>query len=115
VDFVAFNNGDDFINSVGQVVAASGTITGTASVNDLNPGTPSQAETTGVTLAGPLTADASNAGRYTLPLTVGGAATPTNLVVYFASAGLAVIVDVDSTVGPPAFAQVGSGTVQGQQ
>ena len=78
----------------------------------MNPSTPAQTETSGESLSGALTADTTNVGRYTLALTVGGAATPNSLVVYVVSGGLSITVDVDSTA---TFAQVGSGTTQGQQ
>ena len=113
VDFAAFSSADDFTNAVGQTVAAGGSFVGTASVNDINPDTPSATETPGQSLSGTLTADATNAGRYTLPLTIGDAATANNLVLYFVSGGLAVVVDIDSFAQP--VAQAGSGTVQGQQ
>lgn len=114
-DFAAFDINDNLSNNVGQLVAAPTSSAGTASLNVINPSTPSSTQTSGVSLSSVITADTTNAGRYTLATTVNGAATPLNLVVYVASGGLSITVDVDSTSGPPPFAQVGSGTTQGQQ
>jgi hypothetical protein len=116
-DLAAFNSNGDYINAVGQVVASPTGSVGTASVNDINPfvAPPTSTQTPGETLDGVTTADTTNVGRYTFSLTVNGATTPLSQVVYVAGGGLAVVVDIDSVVGPPAFAQVGSGTVQGQQ
>jgi hypothetical protein len=111
-DFTADNSNFDLINSVGQVIGGNSTATGTASVNDINPNTPSSTQTTGASVSGTYTADATNVGRYTLSITVGDEAAPENRVAYVTSSGLAVMVDVDST---STFIQVGSGTVQGQQ
>ncbi len=112
VDFSAFDSDDDITNTVGQVALSPSSSVGSASRNDMNPSTPAQTETSGESLSGTLTADTTNVGRYTLALTVGGAATPNSLVVYVVSGGLSITVDVDSTA---TFAQVGSGTTQGQQ
>ena len=111
-DFVAISSTNDFINTVGQVALSSAASVGSESVNDLNFSTPSQTETSGVSLSGAITADTTNAGRYTLVLTPGSSATPLNLVVYVVSGGLSIDVEVDSSV---ALTQLGSGTAQGQQ
>ena len=111
-DFTADNSNADLINSVGQVIGGNSTATGTGSVNDINPSTPSSTQTSGASISGTYTADATNVGRYTLSITVGDEATPESRVAYVTSAGLAVMVDIDSTL---TFIQIGSGTVQGQQ
>ncbi len=111
-DFAALNGTGDFINTVGQVVGGNSTATGTTSVNDINPITPSSTQTSGASVSGTYTADSANAGRYTLSITVGGEAAPESRVAYVTSSGLAVMVDVDSSAS---FFQSGSGTVQGQQ
>ena len=87
-DFAAFDINDNLSNNVGQLVAAQPPFAGTASLNVINPSTPSSTQTSGVSVSRRDTADTTNAGRYTLATTVDGAATPLNLVVYVASGGL---------------------------
>ena len=53
--------------------------------------------TPAVTLAGTYAADAGNAGRSTMQLTINGAATANHLTMYQASSALVLHVDVDST------------------
>ncbi len=111
-DFTADNSNADLINSVGQVIGGNSTATGTGAVNDINLATPSSTQTSGASISGSYTADATNVGRYTLSITVGDEAAPESRVAYVTSSGLAVMIDIDST---STFIQVGSGTVQGQQ
>ena len=71
---------------------------------DLNPG---------VTVAGTYAADATNAGRSTMQLTINGAATPNNLTLYQASSALVLQIDVDSP--SPAVGTIGFGVFEQQQ
>jgi hypothetical protein len=83
-------------------------VAGLADYNELN-----TAQTPAVTLAGTYTADATNAGRSTMQLTINGAASPNNLTLYQASSSLVLHVDVDSTgVG---LGTIGLGTFEQQQ
>lgn len=112
--FNAFNTNGDQIASTGQVVFSTGGFAGTENVNDLNVSmTPSQTETPAATVTGITTADSTNVGRYTVAVTVNGAATPSSQVSYVANGNLAVDVDVDST-SSPVYWQVGSGITEGQ-
>ena len=73
---------------VGQSVAASGALTGSVDINDTG------ATSAGVSLSGAFTADLTNTGRWTGSFTAGGA---THLISYYqVSAGLFIIVDIDS-------------------
>ena len=77
---------------LGQVVSdGTSKVTGLADYNELLIG-----QTPAVTLAGTYTADAANAGRSTMQLTINGAAAPNNLTLYQASSSLVLHVDVDS-------------------
>ncbi len=69
--------------------------------------------TPGATLAGTYTADATNAGRSTMQLTINGAATPNNFTLYQASSALVLQVDVDSP--SPAVGTIGFGVFEQQQ
>jgi hypothetical protein len=113
-DTAAFSAAGDLIDTVGQVIGGNSTATGTASVNDINPFimTPTSTQTSGASVSGTYTADSTNVGRYTLSITVGDETAPENRVAYVTSSGLALMVEIDSSM---TFTQVGSGTVQGQQ
>ncbi len=94
-------------NLVGQIaVGNAGAITGNADAADLGTGSPHL----GVALSGTVTADASHAGRFTLPLTVAIGVSPPalNFAVYQASTGDLFWVEVDAT-------QYASGTIEQQQ
>jgi hypothetical protein len=67
----------------------------------------------GVTLAGTYTADAANAGRSTMQLTINGAATPNNLTLYQASSSLVLQIDVDSP--SDGVGNIGFGVFEQQQ
>jgi hypothetical protein len=94
---------------VGEVTSdGTSKVAGLADYNELN-----TAQTPAVTLAGTYTADATNAGRSTMQLTINGAASPNNLTLYQASSSLVLHVDVDSTgVG---LGTIGLGTFEQQQ
>ena len=103
----------DVIDATGQVLSdGSATFAGTAAVNDLSLITDTSTQTSGETLAGAFTADTTNAGRYTLALTVNGAATANSEVFYQASPALSVHVDVDSAT---AYTNISSGVLAQQQ
>ena len=78
---------------VGQVVSdGTSKVAGLADYNERQ-----IALTPAVTLAGTYAADAGNAGRSTMQLTLNGAATANHLTMYQASSALVLHVDVDST------------------
>lgn len=97
-------------NSTGQLAFTPTSFAGTADVNDLNTFVPSQTETTAAAVSGVITADTTNAGRYTVAVTVGSATE--NHVSYVASGTLSVDVDVDSNA---TNVIIGSGITEGQQ
>jgi hypothetical protein len=66
-----------------------------------------------VTVAGTYTADATNSGRSTLPLTINGAATPNQLTLYQASSSLVLHIDVDSPANTTGV--IGFGVFEQQQ
>lgn len=84
------NSGETDI--VGQVAVASGAITGLADVNSLAPSN----LVAGAAVAGTLTADGANPGRFTVPLTLAGTS-PESIVVYQISANQSVLVRTDAT------------------
>jgi hypothetical protein len=94
---------------VGQGSVSSLALSGTGLAND--PFTPaffaaSGAQYTGATFAGTATADSTNAGRYTLPLsiTTSGGTKTSNIVIYQASGGVLLWQDEGlpcSTCSPP--------------
>ncbi|MFZ0737253.1 MAG: hypothetical protein WBL70_08180 [Candidatus Acidiferrales bacterium] len=119
-NFAVDSNGFNFTTTTADVIDATGqvlsdgaaTFAGTAAVNDLSLITDTLTETSGETLAGAFTADTTNAGRYTLALTVNGAATANSEVFYQASPALSVHVDVDSAT---AYTNISSGVLAQQQ
>jgi hypothetical protein len=101
--------GDDTtgpVNLVGQVLSDGvSNLTGTGDLNEiLTPG----GQTAGVSLVGTFAPDGVNVGRSTLALTINGAATPNNIILYQASPFLSVSIDIDTTFQ-------GSGSIQVQQ
>jgi hypothetical protein len=100
---------DSYFSLLGEVTSdGTSKVAGLADYNEgeiaLNPG---------VTLAGTYTADATNAGRSTMQLTINGAATPNNLTLYQASSALVLQIDVDSP--SPAVGTIGFGVFEQQQ
>lgn len=103
---------DEVINATGQIAfTGQGSFAGTNAVNDFNYNTETFTETSGVTLTGTSTADTTNAGRYTVVVTIAGTIT-NNRVTYVASGGFAATVDVDSS---DTLVEVGSDLTEGQQ
>jgi hypothetical protein len=99
-----------FYSLLGEVTSdGTSKVAGLADYNELTIGL-----TPAVTLAGTYTADATNAGRSTMQLTINGAATPNNLTLYQASSALVLQVDVDSST-TPAIATIGFGEFEQQQ
>jgi hypothetical protein len=97
------------IDLVGQFLSDGvSSFTGTGDQNQLF-GT---GQTPGVPLVGTFAADPNNPGRSTVALTINGAATPNNVVLYQASPGLSFYIDVDATPGPIII--IASGYVEGQ-
>ncbi len=83
---------DTWYGLVGEVTSdGTSKVSGLADYNQLE-----VARTPAVTLAGTYAADATNAGRSTMQLTINGAAAANNLTLYQASSGLVLHVDVDS-------------------
>jgi hypothetical protein len=82
-------------NAVGQVAISNGSFTGTADANTL----PTVGANLGVSATGTFTADASHAGRFTLPLTVSIGNNPParNFVLYQASTGDLLWIETDTT------------------
>jgi hypothetical protein len=109
---------DEFLNSTGQYVYSSGSFRGTANINDFNLAAtpPAITENTAVTISGVITADSTNAGRFsevlTLPVIGGGNATNYR-VEYVANGGFAVGVDTDTN--EPGLTEIGSDIIEGQQ
>jgi hypothetical protein len=103
------NTTDSYYSLLGEVTSdGTSKVAGVADYNEgeiaLNPG---------VTLAGTYTADATNAGRSTMQLTINGAATPNNLTLYQASSALVLQIDVDSP--SPGVGNIGFGVFEKQQ
>lgn len=105
LSFHAFTDAGE-VDGVGQVAIASGSLTGMADVNDLFHSN----QATGATFSGTLTADATNPGRFTLPLTltIGGTPTVETIIVYQISGDQFVFVQTDNT-------QFASGVLEIQQ
>lgn len=93
-------------NAVGQVAIGTGSFTGTADANTL----PTVGSNLGVSVSGTFTADATHAGRFTLPLTVSIGNNPPalNFVLYQASTGDLLWIETDTT-------QYVSGSIEQQQ
>jgi hypothetical protein len=99
--------GDDTtgpVNLIGQVLSDGvSNLTGTGDLNEIL-----SAQTADVSLVGTFAPDGVNVGRSTLALTINGAATPNNIILYQASPSLSVSIDIDTTFQ-------GSGSIQVQQ
>ena len=99
--------GDDTtgpVDLVGQVLSDGvSSLTGTGDLNEVF-----NTQTPNVALSGTFAPDGVNAGRSTLGLTINGAATPNNIILYQASPYLNLSIDVDTTFQ-------GLGTIQVQQ
>ena len=67
-------------------------LTGAGDLNDLF----GAGQVPSATLVGTFAADANNPGRSTLTLTINGAATPNNVILYQASPALNFNIDVDA-------------------
>jgi hypothetical protein len=94
LNFHAYTNAGE-TDGVGQVaIAANGTLTGLADVNDLF----HTAQASGASFSGALTPDGANPGRYTIPLTLTINGTPTvqTIVVYQISSSQLVFVQTDT-------------------
>lgn len=80
-------------DAVGSVAISGTTLTGTESLNDLSAANLGQA----ISLSGAITADTTNSGRFTLPLTIGGNGTAVNFVLYQLSSNEVIVLDAGST------------------
>jgi hypothetical protein len=109
LDGFFINTADSYYSLLGEVTS-DGT-SKVAGLGDYNEG--EIALNPGVTLAGTYTADATNAGRSTMQLTINGAATPNNLTLYQASSALVLQIDVDSA--SPGVGNIGFGVFEQQQ
>jgi hypothetical protein len=109
LDGVISDSDSSWYSLLGEVTSdGTSKVAGLADYNELEIGL-----TPGVTLAGTYTADATNAGRSTMQLTINGAATPNNLTLYQASSSLVLQIDVDSP--SPAVGTIGFGVYEQQQ